>query len=137
MVMQPWRQDDFIEAYGSVLADPGSPMLYYFEGETLNFYPIPTSGDSVLIKYVKVPAELTLTSPESDIAFPKRYHRSVLVMGTLTRLAVMQDDLDLSNGYERLYEKALALMVEDVFKQQSQRSDFIHINDPDNWDYSA
>jgi len=88
------------------------------------------------VKYIQIPAELTLTSIEADIKFPKRYHRSVIVMGTLSRLAVMQDDAELGASYERLYEKALATMVDDVFHQQSQRPDFIHVNDPDNWDYS-
>lgn len=133
---QPWRMDDFYEYYGSQLTTSGSPLLYYFENDQIKVYPIPTTADSILVKYIKVPAELTATSVESDIRFPKRYHRSVLVIGTLSRLAVMQDDTDLGASFERLYEKALALMVSNVFKQQSQRTDFIHVNDPDNWDYS-
>jgi hypothetical protein len=135
-VLEPARSDDFYENYGSNLTLVQSPFLYYFEGNATKFYPVPSSSDTVLVKYIKVPTELTATSIESAIVFPKRYHRSVLVMGTLARLAVMQDDIDLANGYERLYEKALALMIEDVFKQQSQRPDFIHAADSDNWDYS-
>jgi hypothetical protein len=134
--LEPWRYDDFYEYYGSQLTMAGSPVLYYFEGDTINFYPVPGTADGVLLKYIRKPDELTLTSIESDIKFPKQYHRSVLVMGTLSKLAVMQDDTDLGAAYERLYEKALATMVGNVFKQQSQRTEFIHVNDPDNWEYS-
>jgi proline racemase len=128
--------DDFYEYYASDLTKAGSPLLYYFESGQFKAYPIPSASDSVLVKYVKVPTELIATSVESAINWPKRYHRSVLGIGTLSRLAVMQDDAELGASYERLYEKALATMVDDVFHQQSQRPDFIHVNDPDNWDYS-
>jgi hypothetical protein len=136
--LDPWRLDDFYESYGGTasLAIPGSPMLYFFENGQINFYPVPQTSDSVLVKYIRLADELTATSVETDIRFPKRYHRSVLVMGTLSKLAVMQDDPDLGAIYERLYEKALNGMVDAVLKQQSQRSDFIHVNDQDNWDYS-
>lgn len=134
--LEPWRTDDFSESFGSQLTKTGSPLLYYFEGGQIRVYPLPSASETVHVKYLSIADELTLTSAESDIKFPKRYHRSVLVMGTLSKLAVMQDDTDLGASYERLYEKALAMMVESNFKQQSQRPDFIHVNDPDNWDYS-
>lgn len=136
-VLEPWRTDDFYQTYGSVLTSPGQPLLYFIEADQVKAYPVPSASDQVLLKYVKVPAALTLTSVESDIKFPPRYHRSVLGLGTLSRLAVMQDDLDMGAGYERLYEKALALAAGDLLKQQSDRTDFIHVNDLDNWDYSA
>lgn len=136
VVMEPWRMDDFYEYYASALTKQGGPLLYFFEAGQLNAYPVPSATDSLLVKYIRVPDELTATSVEADIKWPKRYHRGVLVMGTLSRLAVMQDDTDLGAAYERLFEKALGTMVEEVFKQQSQRSDYIHVNDPDNWDYS-
>lgn len=133
---EPWRMDDFYEYYGNQLTQGGSPLLYYFEAGQLTAYPIPSSTESLRVKYIRVPVELTATSVESDIKFPARYHRSVIVMGTLSKLAVMQDDPELGATYGGLYEQALAMMVDDVFKQQSQRPDFIHVNDPDNWDYS-
>jgi hypothetical protein len=134
--LEPWRADDFYEYYGSQLTQAGSPLIYYFEANQLKCYPVPGASDAVLLKYISVADELTLTSSEADIRFPKRYHRSVLVMGTLSKLAVMQDDTDLGASYERLYEKALSLMTTANMKNQSQRTEFIHINDPDNWDYS-
>jgi hypothetical protein len=134
--LEPWRRDDFFQTYASQLTLAGSPSLYYFEAGALNFYPQPSSSDSVVVKYSKIPPALTLTTLEAAVVFPPKYHRSILVMGTLSRLALAQDDVDMSNAYERLYEKALALAVGDLLDEQSDRSEFIHVNDPDNWDYS-
>ena len=135
-VLQPWRSDDFYQNYSTNLTQSGSPLLYFFEGGNMKVYPVPSASDTVVVKYVKTPAELTAVSAETDIVFPKRYHRSVLVMGTLARLAMFQDDPDMANSYGSLYEKALALMVDDQFKQQTDRPDFIHVADWDNYDYS-
>lgn len=135
-VLQPWRTDDFYQNYGDSLTQSGSPMLYFFEGGVLNVYPIPAATDTVRVKYVKVPAELTATSAETDIVLPKRYHRSVLVMGTLAKLAMFQDDPDMAQQYDVLYERALAQMIEDQLQQQTDRPDFIHVSDWDNYDYS-
>jgi hypothetical protein len=134
--LEPWRRDDFFNNYASALTRAGSPSIYYFEAGALNFYPLPASTDSVVVKYSKVPPALTLTTLEASIVFPPKFHRSVLVMGALSKLALAQDDVDMAQAYERLYEKALSLMVEDQLSQQTDRTDFIHVNDPDNWDYS-
>lgn len=134
--LEPWRTDDFYQTYGSQLALAQSPVLYFFEGNQFTVYPAPSSSETVTVKYQQTPAELTAVSVEANIVIPKRFHRSVLGIGTLSKLALMQDDVDMANAYERMYEKALAFMVNDVMKQQSDRTDFIHVNDPDNWDYS-
>lgn len=134
--LEPWRLDDFYQTYGSALTTVGSPMLYFFEAGVLNVYPVPNTTDTVLIKYLKTPAALTQTSVETDIIIPPKWHRQALVLGTLSRLAMIQDDTDMAAAYGNLYEKALANMVADLFDQQSDRPDFIHVNDPDNWDYS-
>lgn len=137
LFLEPWRMDDFYETYAGSLTTAGSPLLYFFEGGNLRVYPVPSSTDAVLIKYMKVAPELTALSVEGDILLPKRYHRSVLVMGTLSKLAVMQDDLEMGQGYGNLFEVAVTRMTDDLLTEQSQRTEFIHINDPDNWDYSA
>ncbi len=134
--LEPWRRDDFFQTYAANLTQAGSPSLYYFEAAALKFYPVPNASDAVVVKYTRVPPALQQTTLEAAVVFPPKFHRSVLVMGTLSRLALAQDDVDMSNAYERLYEKALAFMVADQLDQQSDRTDFIHVNDPDNWDYS-
>ena len=136
-VLSPVRFDDFIEAYGSNLVVDDAPSYYYIQSSnTVQFYPRPRSSDLVNCQYLRVPAELTELSVEADIVLPKRWHRGVLGIGTLARLALMQDDVDMSNAYERLYEKSMAMMVGVEFKKQYDRPEYIHAYDADNWDYS-
>lgn len=134
--LEPWRRDDFYESFASTLTLSNVPQLYFFEGGQIKLYPVPRSTDTVLVKYQKVAPALTAVSAETSILLPKRYHRSVLGLGTLSRLAVMQDDLEMEQRYGALYEKAITLMTDDLLTEQTQRPGFIHANDPDNWDYS-
>lgn len=138
-VLAPIRLDDLNQQFPNwrTANAGGTPFYYYFLADQLYLAPIPaTAPTDGNIAFLQTPAELTALSVEADILIPKRFHRSVLAVGTLSRLALMQDDVDMSNAYERLYEKALALMVDDVFNRQSDRPDYIHVNDQDNWDYS-
>lgn len=137
--LAPIRLDDLNQQFPNWrTANAGdNPFYYYFVSDQLYVAPIPSSAPTDgNIAFLQTPAELTAVSAESDIIIPKRFHRSVLAVGTLSRLALMQDDVDMSNAYERLYEKALALMVGEVFNRQSDRPDYIHVHDQDNWDYS-
>lgn len=134
--LQPTRLDDFLENYGANLASIDSPYLYYFEANQLKVYPVPGNGVTALMKYIRVPAELTETSVSADVLLPARYHRSVLVNGAISKLSLMDDDIDISNAFERLMEKYIAQMTDDLWASQYDRPDFIHVNDPDNWDYS-
>ena len=120
----------------SVLETAGTPQWYYFLADAIYCAPPPVADTVVSIFYQKDVNVLTATSLEAEILIPARWHRSVLVIGTLMRLAMMQDDVDMANAYERVYEKALAYMVDAVFSRQTQRTQYIHVNDPDNWDYS-
>jgi len=132
--MEPFRLDDFLDRYGDNLTLQASPILYYREAGQLAVYPIPSASETVTMKYVRVPAALTATSLETDIVLPARFHRGALVNGALYRLYLMQDDTELSAGFERLYEKAISLMRDDLWREQYERPQFIHVNDPDNWD---
>jgi len=134
--LEPWRMDDFYEQYAANLTLAASPALYFFEGGAFRAYPVPAATDTVLVKYQRVAPELTAVSLEADILLPKRYHRSVLALGTLAKLAVMQDDLDMAQGYQNIFDRNVAYMTGDLLAEQAQRPQFIHVNDPDNWDYS-
>lgn len=135
--LEPWRMDDFYDSYASNLTQDGSPLLYFFEGGDISFYPVPSAADAVTVKYQKIAPDLTALTASGSILLPPRYHRSVLVMGTLAKLAMMQDDTEMAQAYEAQAEKAIALMTEDLLREQYDRTEFIHVNDPDNWDYSA
>lgn len=135
-ILAPWRRDDFLENYGSTLTQNGSPGLYYMEGGQIKVWPIPSTSDSITVQYIKVPPALLDTDAESAILIPPRFHRSVLLKGALVELAILQDDPDTSQVYKAEFEEAIARMENDLFPQQTQRSDFVHVYDPDNYDYS-
>ena len=135
-IIDTWRRDDFLENYGSVLTQTGSPRLFYMEAEHIKVWPIPSAADSITVQYIRVPAALTDVSAESAIALPPRWHRSVLLKGALIELAILQDDPDTAQVYKAEYEEGIARMTEDLFPQQTMRPDFIHVVDSDNYDYS-
>jgi hypothetical protein len=39
--------------------------------------------------------------------------------------------VDLSSSFERLFEKGIALMVDELMRSQFDAPDFIHITDPE------
>jgi len=135
-VLEPWRRDDFLENFGSALTQQGSPTLYYLEANVLKVYPVPSASDSITVQYQKVPPALTDVSLEVDILIPARWHRGVLVKGALVELALLQDDPDNAQVYKAEYDEAVARMTAALIPQQTQRPDFIHVNDYDNYDYS-
>jgi hypothetical protein len=135
-ILEPWRRDDFLESFGAQLTLPGMPALYYTEAEQIKVYPVPSSGDSITVQYIKVPPALAQADVEATILIPPRYHRSVLVKGALIELAILQDDPDTAQVYKAEFEEAIVRMADDLFPQQTQRPQFIHMNDPDNYDYS-
>jgi hypothetical protein len=134
--LEPMRLDDLQQTMQPFT--PNDPVYYYFISDALYVSPVPAADPGTwVLTFTERPNDLIATSADVDIVIPSRYHRSTLVLGTLSKLALMQDDPEMGQAYERLFEKALGLMVDDLFRRQTDRPDFIHMNDPDNWDYSA
>lgn len=105
-VFTEWRSDDFEEQYGSVATQAGDPMLYYFEGNVLNVWPVPANGTTLRMRYAYNPTDVVEQSLASAIWFPPMYHRGIIVNGAVYKLYLMEDDAELSREFERLYEKA-------------------------------
>lgn len=137
LTLRPQRADDFYANFAANLTDGGDPYIYYFDfGGQIKFYPVPPeSTGGVVLKYLQIPAELTADSVSSEIVLPSRYHRAVLANGTLYKLYIQEDDTDLSAYFERLYEKALNTMREDLWKQQYDEPEYIHPVYPDDTFY--
>lgn len=135
-LLEPWRRDDFLENFGSALTNTAPPALFYFEANVVKFWPIPTSADTVTVQYIRIPLALTATSSEGEIAIPPRWHRHVLLKGVLVEMAILQDDPDTAQVYKAEYEEAIQRMVNDLVPQQTMRPEYIHVSDPDNYDYS-
>lgn len=118
----PWRLDTFTKAYGARLTEAGDPYIYYFLGETLNVWPIPSSA-TLTARYIRVPAALTVT-PDSSPILPARHHR-VIVLGSLVKCMNMEDDAENAAVFTNLFEQRLMQMRNDLWMQQYDRTDTI------------
>ena len=121
------RFDDFERWAGSNTPLVGSPVVYYFIGRELHFYPIPTQGLRVRMPYLRRPAELVQGTVEANILLPWEFHRNVLVNGALYKLYALEDDSDLASGFQQYYEEAIARMREFVWKAQYDSPDIVEV----------
>jgi hypothetical protein len=132
--VRPIRLDDFDELVGADFAQAGAPQVYWNEGNSLNFWPIPPATQSVRLRYLQWSAAITSSSPESAILIPPRHHEAIQ-LGALLRLYDMEDDPELAVRFEARYQKLLADMVEDCFRLQFDQPDFVHhITDGDDYE---
>lgn len=109
------------------------PTIYYFEGGQLKVWPRPPAGRVVRFKYVQRSAPITADSTDADILIPSEHYEAIL-LGALMRLAVMEDDEEIAAAVAPLFEQLIAEMVADVMPEQFDRTDYIHVFDPDDWD---
>lgn len=125
--LRPVRLDDFEEQHGyDEATGSGDPQMYYFEGSTLRIWPRPASGSGTMrLKYLKTTAALTEISTANDIWIPVRFHRGLIVNGSVYKLYIMEDDPELAREFERLYEKAYSNMRADLFMQQYDENEMI------------
>jgi hypothetical protein len=127
----PMRDDDVLERRTST----GMRYVYHFRAGALTVDPTPTSDQVATLLYIMYPEDLTDDSLEAEIVVPPRYHRSVLVNGSLYKLYALEDDTDLSATFERLYEKAIERGKNDLWRQQYDAPDYIHQTDWEDYDY--
>lgn len=134
-IMRPIRLDDLHEYVGSNFSLTDDPRFYYFEGGKIKVWPNPPAATGrVRVWYLKFSDPINSGSLETDILIPKRHHR-VITLGTLSKLFDMEDDAELGVRYEQRYDKRIAQMRTDLLKDQYDRNDYVHVLDPDDWDY--
>lgn len=133
VALDPLDEADLEDA-GLDLSLVGVPRVYYPVADQLYVWPIPPSSTTVRMRYLQQSDEITSSSVESAILLPKRYHR-IIVIGALVRLYDMEDDPELAARFEGHFEKRVERMVDDLFRKQLDRPDFVRVNDPDSWDY--
>jgi hypothetical protein len=132
--LNPMRLDDADDAIGTELTLAGDPLFYYFEAGQLKVWPLPPAATGRLkLRYIKRSAAISDSSPEAAYLIPAQHHEAIL-FGALVRLYDMEDDVELAVRFQGLYEKRIAEMVDDVFKQQYDQPDYIRVFDPDDWD---
>lgn len=127
------RLDDAEDYIGVNYDSSGDPVLYYFEGGQLKLWPVPPAGRVVRLKYIQRSAPITADSTSADILIPSEHYEAIL-FGALMRLYTMEDDVELAAAINPLFEQAVAEMIEDVMREQYDRTDYIHVFDPDDWD---
>lgn len=131
--LEPLDQSDVEDVAGTQLDTVAAPRFYYPEAEKLKLWPVPPSGTTVRMRYLRWSDEITSGSLESAILIPARHHR-VIVLGALVRLYDMEDDPELAARFQSHYEARLERMVEDLFRKQYDRPEIVRVTDPDSWD---
>jgi hypothetical protein len=62
--------------------NPGQPTNYFISNNVVSLYPLQTAATPALIWYCPNSTDFTLTTPESDIPYPRNFHR-ILADGAL------------------------------------------------------
>lgn len=124
------RRDNFLRRHVGDTST-GIPTYFYFIGTTLNFWPIPTSDQTVVMTYIARHSDLTETSLEADIRIPREYHRGLLVNGAVYKLDAMEDDTDISAWFQVEYNNTMAKMEDWCTRQQWQNVQIIQPVDAD------
>lgn len=120
----PVRVETIRQNFTSTTVAVTDPQNFYFVGEQLRLWPVPPSDSSgrYLLDYLAAQTELTSTSISTDILLPPRYHR-MIVDGAIVRLALMEDDEDISAFFSQRFEARIQQMKYDLFKKQHMRAD--------------
>lgn len=121
-VLQPERTDTMMKGYN--LTATGDPLYYYFVGEELRLWPVPTRALTGTLFYLKNHPKVTSTTLEAAILIPARHH-PLITLGSFARLYAREDDGELAVMFERLYEQRLKTMQNDTWKKQYDRPDRI------------
>lgn len=132
--LEPVDQTDLEDIVGTQIAAVGAPRIYYSEAEKLKLWPVPPSGTTVRMRYLRWSDPINSSTTESQILIPSRHH-DVIVAGALVILYDMEDDPELAARQQSHFEAGLQEMVEDLFRKQFDRPEHIRVIDPDSWDY--
>lgn len=120
------RLDDFLERYGNRTDQTGSPWVFYFIGNELRVWPLPSSTPTgTILVYIRGAEDLTATTDEDDILIPREYHRDILVNGALSKLYALEDDAELAQGFKSYFEEGVTRMRELAWKKQYQDMEIV------------
>ena len=131
--LAPMRLDSFTGTYSGDLTASGDPFAYFFVGNDLYVYPIPASA-SLTLRYIGRPDALTVT-PDSEPILPTQHHR-VVVLGSLVKCYMMEDDFENSAMFTNAYEKRIFDMRQDLWTRNYDRPDvMLDVDEPDDAEY--
>ena len=123
--LDPERYDVMERKYGQTLKQAGQPVAYYFLGDTLNIYFVPSVGQQLDLTYLCTHPTLTSASVATDILLPAQHHRAI-VLGSLYKLYDMDDDFDIGASFQAQYEDRIVKMRNELWTRQYDRPDRIY-----------
>jgi len=133
LIMLPERAD-VVEKNYRWQNDSNTPYVYYFVGEDLFMYPETRSTTTYRLYFLQLPVATTETLDTAGFLVPARHH-SVIVYGALVKAFLVNDDPQAAifqNAFESRYQQ----MRNDVWMQQYDRTDRVHIiTDAVDWSY--
>lgn len=133
----PQRLSTIRDSHGFEVGTVGEPTSYYFVGNTLKLFPVPSASTGRFqLDYFATQPALTDTSVEADILLPVRHHWAIL-LGTLYRLYMKEDDPENAAAFNQSFENRLLIAREDLFRRQYQQSDRIYVIDEDDEAYGG
>jgi hypothetical protein len=110
----------------------GTPTRYWFDNSNkqVRFWPVPLSSDTVAVRYLKIPSEVTDSTTEANIIIPAPHH-AVIWTGMLKHLHALDDDPQLAVWYENQYEAKILRMRNELWAQTKyDEPEFIEDHDP-------
>jgi hypothetical protein len=128
--LQPQRQDILLKGYSANMSDTGNPMYYYAINGTWYLYVVPSSADTVTVRFTIMPNELT----SSSTPIVPIWHRRLITLGALYRAYMMNDDSDIAMVFKKEMQDKMKLVQENLWRQQFDRTDIVY--DLNNIDYS-
>lgn len=148
-VVQPERVEFLDKRNAMNLTQGGPPVWYFFIGSggtsagdaeapvgdsaACNFWPIPGSGDVVLMRYMAQHPQVAANTTESGILIPPQHHRAIS-LGALWKCFDQEDDPDMAMRYQTLYENRIESMKRDIFMRQYDRPDRVYVIGYDDYD---
>jgi hypothetical protein len=128
--VRPERLDTLESSAATLLTENGEPLVYYFEAGQLRFAPIPPATFTARMRYLRLHPDITADTAAAGYLIPQR-HWQVLVYGTLAKLYDLDDDPEMSDRMERHFDKKVAKIRAELWKQQYDEPDYVAITDPD------
>ena len=131
--LMPLRLEEHRRTHIANLSFQSNPLFYYFVGQQLYVYPVPSANTQVnnlLLTYLFVESDLTSGSLSASIALPARYHRAI-VDGVISGLYLDEDDEAQSDYYQARMDRRIDRMRRDLWTRHFDRADTIEVLDLD------
>jgi len=130
-VLQPLRTDSQLKDYVASLSDAGMPTHYYFVGDTLYLWPVPSVQTTFKIRFITEPTTLVEASVDSAVLWPSK-HDSVVLYGALSKAYFINDDPQ-GAAMQQVMEGRYQVARADLWMKQYDRPDVAIVYEDDDF----